>query len=116
MEHRYYPRLKISLEVDLIRRGQHIGNALTKDLSLGGMMLLLDKHTLKPNEIVLLRVWIQGELQTLRGFVIYTSDNQTGIMLIGMSRDATRAYFNFLRDMETPLRMALDDTKPPRED
>lgn len=110
MEHRYYPRIQISLEVDLFRRGQHIGNAMTKDLSLGGMMLSLDKQTLNPNDIVLLRVWIQGELQTLRGFVKYTFENQTGIMLIGMSRDATRAYFNFLRDMEIPLRAALDNT------
>lgn len=111
MEHRYYPRIRISLEVDLIHRGQHIGNAMTKDLSLGGMMLSLDKQTLNPNDIVLLQVWIQGELQTLRGFVIYTSENQTGIMLIGMSRDATRAYFNFLRNMDIPLRKALDNTQ-----
>jgi hypothetical protein len=110
VEHRFYPRIQISLEVDLFRKGQHIGNAMTKDLSLGGMMLSLDKQTLSPNDIVLLRIWIQGEQQTLRGFVKYTSNNQTGVMLIGMSRDATRAYFNFLRDMEIPLRMALDNT------
>ncbi len=108
MENRYYPRIQISLEIDLIRRGQHIGSAVTKDLSLGGMTLLLDKATLSPNEIVLLRIWIHGELQTLRGFVIYTSRSQSGIMLIGMSREATRAYFNFLRDMEVPLRSALE--------
>ena len=108
MEHRYYPRIQISLDVDLFRRGTHIGNAVTKDLSLGGMMLSFDKQTLNPNDIVLLRVWIKGVLQTLRGFVIYTTHNQLGIMLIGMSRDATRAYFNLLRDMEIPLRVALD--------
>ncbi|MES9992820.1 MAG: PilZ domain-containing protein [Candidatus Thiodiazotropha sp.] len=108
MENRYYPRIRISLEVDLFRRGQHIGSAVTKDLSLGGMTLLLEKQALNPNDIVLVRVWIHGELQTLRGFVIYTAENKSGIMLIGTSRDATRAYFNFLRDMDVPLRMALD--------
>jgi hypothetical protein len=101
----------MSLEVELVRRGQHIGCAVTKDLSLGGMMLSLDKTTLNPNDIVLLEMWIQGELQTLRGFVIYTSEDHTGIMLIGMSRDATRAYFNFLRDMDVPLRMALEQNQ-----
>jgi lipopolysaccharide assembly outer membrane protein LptD (OstA) len=111
VEHRYYPRIRIALDVDLFRRGQHVGNAVTKDLSLGGMMLSLDRQTLNPNDIILLRVWIQGELQTLQGFVRYTSKNQTGIMLIGMSRDATRAYFNFLRDMEIPLRIALDNSE-----
>jgi hypothetical protein len=99
VEHRYYPRIQMSMEVDLVRRGQHIGSAEIKDLSLGGMMLSLDKPALNPNDIVLLQIYIQGELQTLRGFVIYTSENHTGIMLIGMSRDATRAYFNFLKDM-----------------
>ena len=110
MEHRYYPRIRISLEVDIFRSGQHNGNAVTKDMSLGGMMLLLDKPTLNPNEVILLRAWIQGKIQTLSGFVIYTSQTHSGIMLIGMSRDATRAYFNFLRDMDIPLRMALDKT------
>ncbi|MGD8914267.1 MAG: PilZ domain-containing protein [Candidatus Thiodiazotropha sp.] len=100
MEQRYYPRIQKSLEVDLVRRGQHIGSAVIKDLSLGGMTLSLDKPALHPNDIVLLQICIQGELQTLRGFVIYTSEKHTGIMLIGMSRDATRAYFNFLKDMD----------------
>ncbi|MEW8506447.1 MAG: PilZ domain-containing protein [Candidatus Thiodiazotropha sp.] len=111
MENRYYPRIRISLEVDLIRRGQYIGSAVTKDLSLGGITLLHEKSTLKPNEIVLLHVWIQGELQILRGFVIYTSENHSGIMLIGMCREATRAYFNFLRGMHIPLRMALESSR-----
>jgi hypothetical protein len=102
VEHRYYPRIQKSLEVDLVRSGKHIGSAEIKDLSLGGMMLSLDKPSLNPNEIVLLQMRIKGKLQTLRGFVIYTSKNYTGIMLIGMSRDATRAYFNFLKDMDVP--------------
>lgn len=75
------------------------------------MTLLLDEPALNPNEIVLLRVWIQGELQTLRGFVIYTAEEHIGIMLIGMSKEATRAYFNFLKDMDIPLRWALDNNK-----
>ncbi|MGD8908421.1 MAG: PilZ domain-containing protein [Chromatiales bacterium] len=102
VEHRYHSRIQKSMEVDLVRRGQHIGSAKIKDLSLGGMMLSLDKPALKPNEIVLLQMRIQGELQTLRGFVIYTSENHTGIMLIGMSRDAARAYFNFIKEMDVP--------------
>lgn len=108
MEHRYYPRIRISLEVDLFRRGLHIGNAITKDLSLGGMMLMIDEPVLTRNDVVMLRLWIQGEELTLRGFVIYTSQNHSGVMLMDMSRDATRAYFNFLRDMEVPLKAALD--------
>ncbi|MEJ2405161.1 MAG: PilZ domain-containing protein [Candidatus Thiodiazotropha sp.] len=108
MEHRYYPRIQLSLDIDLVRRGQLVGSAVTKDLSLGGMTLSLDKPTLYPNDIVLLRIWIKGELQTLRGFVVYTSETRIGIMFIGMSREATRAYFNFLRDMQVPLRTALD--------
>lgn len=111
MENRYYPRIRISLEVDLIRSGRHIGSAVTRDMSLGGMKLLLDQTTLNPNEIVLMRVWIEGKQQTLRGFVIYTSENHSGIMLIGTSREATRAYFNFLRNMDIPLRLALDKSK-----
>ncbi|MCG7913487.1 MAG: PilZ domain-containing protein [Candidatus Thiodiazotropha weberae] len=108
MENRYFPRIRLSMKVDLIRRGQNIGSAVTQDLSLGGMALELEKPNLIPNDIVLLEVWIHGVVQTLRGFVIYTVKNKSGIMLIGMSKEATRAYFNFLRDMNIPLRMVLD--------
>lgn len=108
MEHRYYPRIHISLEVDLFRRGQHIGSALTKDISLGGMMLQSEEPRLRRNDVVLLRVWIHGEEQMLRGFVIHTSQKRSGIMLIDMGKDTTRAYFNFLRDMDIPLRIALN--------
>ncbi len=108
MENRYYPRIQLSLELDLVKRGHLIGSAVTKDLSLGGMTLLLDKPIVHPNDIVLLRVWLNGELQTLRGFVVYTSESRIGIMFIGMSKEATRAYFNFLREMRVPLRTALE--------
>ena len=108
MENRHYPRIRLSMGVELIRRGRHIGSAVTQDISLGGLALLLDKPILIPNDIVLLKVGIHGVLQTLRGFVIYTLENKSGIMLIGMSKEATRAYFNFLRDMNIPLRMVLD--------
>jgi hypothetical protein len=108
VENRNYPRIRLSLSVDLVRRGRRIGSAVTEDLSLGGLALQQCTPDLKQNDIVLLRVWLHGEMQTLRGFVIYTSESKSGIMLIGMSRDATRAYFNFLRDMNIPLRMVLD--------
>jgi hypothetical protein len=111
VEHRHYPRIQMSVEVDLIQKGQHIGNAVTKDLSLGGVSLLLDNSPLNPNDIILLRVWIQGEVQTLQGYVIYTSQNLSGVMLIGMSKEATRAYFNFLRKLDIPLREALNKTQ-----
>ncbi len=100
------------MEVDLIRRGRQVGSAVTQDLSLGGMALQLDKPILNPKDIVLLRVWIHGVAQTLRGFVIYRLKNKCGVMLIGMSKGATRAYFNFLRDMDVPLRMVLDRASP----
>ncbi|MCG7869327.1 MAG: PilZ domain-containing protein [Candidatus Thiodiazotropha taylori] len=108
VENRYYPRIRLSMNVDLFRRGQPIGSAVTKDLSLGGLSLKLDKPALVPNDIVLIKVWMHGALQTLQGFVVYSDSQQSGVMLIGMSREATRAYFNFLRDMDIPLRMVLD--------
>jgi hypothetical protein len=108
VENRYYPRIKLSLGVELTRRGCDIGSAVTKDLSLGGLALELDDPILNPNDIVLVKVWMQGTQQTLRGFVIYADDKKCGVMLIGMSREATRAYFNFLKEMDIPLRMVMD--------
>jgi hypothetical protein len=99
VEHRYYPRKEISLEIDLFKSGQHIGRAFTKNISFGGMMLEDDQSALSLNENIMLRMWIEGALHKLSGFVIHTSQDHKGIMLIGMCNDTKRAYFNFLRDV-----------------
>jgi hypothetical protein len=99
VEHRNYPRKQISLEIDLFKSGHHIGSAFTKNISFGGMMLENNEPILNRNENILIRMWIEGSLHTLSGFVIHTSQNHKGIMLLGMCNDTKRAYFNFLRDM-----------------
>jgi hypothetical protein len=99
VEHRYYPRKEISLEIDLFKSGQHIGSAYTKNISFGGMLLEDDQPTPNLNETIMLCMWIEGALHKLSGFVIHTSQNHKGIMLIGMCNDTKRAYFNFIRDV-----------------
>ncbi len=107
MEHRYYPRIPVSLEVDMFRRDKHLGHGQTRDISLGGMMLQNDNTALKRNDVIAIRIWINGIEHVLRGLVIHTSEAQAGIMLIDLDKETLRAVFNFLRDMEVPLRMAL---------
>ena len=107
MEHRYYPRIPVSLEVDMFRRDTHLGHGLTRDISLGGMMLKNERTVLKRNDVIAIRIWINGSEQVLRGLVIHTSETQAGIMLIDMDKETLRAFFNFLREMEVPLKMAL---------
>jgi len=111
VEHRYYPRLPVSAEVHIFRRDQHIGRAFTKDISLGGMTLQNDQPKMKRNDVIVLRAWIQGEELSIRGFVVHASSKYCGVMLIDMGKAASRAFFKYLRDMEAPLRMALDTTE-----
>jgi len=99
--------MRISLEVDVFRREKLLGHALTKDISLGGMMLQNDQPVLKRNDVIVLRIWMNGVEQFIRCLVIHTSNHFAGVMLIDMSKDASRAIFNFLKEMEFPLRMAL---------
>jgi hypothetical protein len=99
VEQRYHPRKQIALEIELYKSGHLIGNALTKNISFGGMLLSNGESHLSLHDNVLLRMWIEGEPYSLGGFVIHTAENQEGIMLVGMSHTTRRAYFNFLRKM-----------------
>ena len=107
MEHRHYPRMDISIEVDLFRRDQHLGHAQTKDISLCGMMLQNDEPVLKRNDVIVLRIWMEGMEQVMHGLVIHTANKCAGVMLIDMSKDASRAIFHYLREMDGPLKKAL---------
>jgi hypothetical protein len=107
MEHRYYPRMPISLDVDVFRRDQLLAHAQTRDISLGGMKLQHGQPVLNRNDVVVLRVWMNGEEQVMRGLVVHASQESAGVMLIDMSRDTTRNMFDFLREMDVPLRMSL---------
>jgi hypothetical protein len=49
-----------------------------------------------------MRILLGDKEQTMRGLVIYTSHQYAGIMLIDMNREASRAFFNFLKDQEAP--------------
>jgi hypothetical protein len=101
VEHRHYPRIQVSLDVDLFKHGNHIGSTTTKDISLGGMMLQNDDPSLNLNDAILLRMSMQGEERAVSGFVTHSSQNIAGIMVTGMSRDTTRAYYKLLRDMDS---------------
>lgn len=107
MEHRYYPRMKVSLEVDVFRRDKHLGHAQTKDVSLGGVLLQSDQPVLKRNDVIVLRIWMKGVEQAIRGLVIHTSQESAGVMLIDMSKEVSRAIFDYLREMDVPLKMSL---------
>jgi len=95
----------------MFRRNKHLGHGKTRDVSLGGMKLQNDLPVLGRNDVIIMRIWIDGVEQELRGLVVHTDKNIAGIMLIDMSKDITHAIFNFLKGMEVPLRMALGDYK-----
>lgn len=80
---------------------------MTRDISLGGMLLQTAPADLSPNEMVVLRVWMRGVEYVLRGIVVHASQVGAGIMLIDMNRATWLAIFNFLRELDVPLKMAL---------
>ncbi len=110
MEHRYYPRMPVSLEVDLYKREQPLGRVMTKDVSLNGMMLQNEQSALNRNDLISLRIWMNGEQQSMRGLVIYTNHQYAGIMLIDMKKETYRALFDFLKELEAPNKRAPDAT------
>jgi hypothetical protein len=99
--------MQISLEVDLFKRDRPLGSAITKDLSLGGMMLQNDQSILSRGELIAIRMWVNGVEQIMRGLVIHTNQNYAGVMLIDMNKEVSRAFFDFLKEMQVPLKSAL---------
>ena len=107
MEHRYYPRMRISTEVDVFKRDKLLAHATTRDISLGGMLLQTEPPQLSPKDLIVLRVWMKGAEQVMRGVVVHATSQYAGVRLVDMSKEASHAMFDFLRDMEVPLKMAL---------
>jgi hypothetical protein len=99
--------MPISLEVDLYKRDQLLGHALTKDISIGGMMLQNNEPRLDRNDLIAIRLKLHGVEQTLRGLVIHTDRNYAGIMLVDTNKDVSRDFFEFLKEMEAPFNPAL---------
>jgi hypothetical protein len=108
VEHRYYPRLCISLEVDLYKRDLPIGRAMTKDISLGGMMLQSEESVLNRNDLIAIRLLIEDEEVIMHGLVVHANKNCTGVMLIEMNKEVLRTLFDYLKEMRGPLRAALN--------
>jgi c-di-GMP-binding flagellar brake protein YcgR len=102
--------MRISLEVDLFKRDLPIGRAMTKDISLGGMMLLSESEepALNRNDLIAIRVLIDGEEVIMRGLVIHANDKFTGVMLIEMNKEVLRTLFDYLKEMRGPLKAALN--------
>lgn len=107
VEHRHFPRMRVSMEVTVFRRDRLVGQLMTRDISLSGMLLQTDPAKLNPHEMVVLRVWMKGVEYVLRGIVIHASQGGAGIMLIDMNRATWLAIFNFLRELDFPLKQAL---------
>jgi hypothetical protein len=99
--------MRVSLEVDLFKRNQLLGRALTKDISLGGMMLQSKAPVLHRNDLIVMHLWVNGVEQNMHGLVIHTTNDIAGIMLIDMNRETSRTYIEFLKEMEVPLKSAL---------
>lgn len=108
MEHRCYPRVQIALKVDIFKRDKLLGQALTKDISLGGILLQNCHSELSRNDVVTLKLGIEGEEHNVRCLVVHASQNNIGVMMIDMSKDTLQAIFNYLRENELPLRNAFD--------
>ena len=106
MEHRYYPRIKVFLEVEVFKNGVHVGTTTTKDISLGGMMLEYNDFFLKKNDVIGLKIWINREQKSLRGFVVECSKRYTNIMLVNMNKATKRDYLDFLREKVVERRLA----------
>jgi hypothetical protein len=99
--------MQISLEVDLFKRDQLLGRAQTRDISLGGMMLQCETPALNRNDLIVLQLWVNGIEQVMHGLVIHTNNKVAGIMLIDMNRETSRAFVDFLKGMQVPLKSAL---------
>ncbi len=82
MEHRYWRRRDVALEMRLFHRQRPLGRFSTSNISIDGLFLEAPWLEIAPNDIVDLQ-WDCGEMHRMKGLVIHRSDNGIGLLLIG---------------------------------
>lgn len=89
MNHRYGSRLTVQLDVNLYRKGKHLGRYLTRDLSPDGAFLETGCLELRMGDLVDLSFTMPGQPSDglwIKGIVIRRSNEGAGFMLSGDSR------------------------------
>lgn len=91
MEHRYYPRLEMSVKIGVFKQDEFMGYYNTRDISLEGLFFQMMPRIVNPNDVVGLLLSINGEAYLQKGFVVHASSAGVGIMLIEPDKQVLRA-------------------------
>jgi len=108
MEHRYYPRLQMSVKIGVFKQNEFLGYFNTRDISLDGLYFKMMPVMVNPNDVVSLLLSINGDTHLQKGLVVHVSDAGAGIMMIDSDKQVIRAIFSLFDEHKMPINHALD--------
>lgn len=98
MEHRYFSRLPLKMDVEIQSRGRYLGCFKTCDISFNGMSIKTESADLRENDVVGISVQFdQDETKSfkMKGLVIHHSEDACGVMFLRFYPE----YISFFREL-----------------
>lgn len=110
-DHRYFPRLRISLDADLFRGGSFIGRAKTRDICFDGLYLETRDMTFNTNEVIGIRLRLSDTPPILKSVVTHASAQGIGVVMIDFSKEVYLNIYLLYKERDIPLRRSMVGTE-----
>lgn len=106
-EQRYFPRLRISFEVDIYRDRYLLGRFKTRNISFDGMYLETNGIAFDNNDIIGVHLALSDTTPIQRGIVTHVSRNGIGVVLIDFSKEVYLDIYMLYKERRIPLKRSL---------
>lgn len=103
-EHRYFPRLQISVEADIYRERCLLGRFKTRDISFDGVYLETNGIAFDINEVIGVRLSLSDTAPIQRGIVTHASTHGIGVVLIDFSKEVYLDVYMLYKERRIPLK------------
>lgn len=101
MEHRFFSRKRIILDINLFHGGQYLGCFGLRNIGLGGLFIETGPIDLSPNMAVEVGLPIndeEPETGSMKGLIVHRSDEGVGIMLTDHEPSDIRTIGRLMRN------------------
>lgn len=103
-EHRYFPRLQISIEADIYRERCLLGRFRARDISFDGVCLETNGIAFDINEVIGVRLLLSDTAPIQRGIVTHESAHGIGVVLIDFSKEVYLDIYMLYKERQIPLK------------
>ena len=106
-EHRYFPRLQLSIDTDIYRERCLLGHFKTRDISFDGICIETNGTTFDNNEVIGVRLSFSDKTPIQRGIVTHSSQHGTGLVLIDFSKEVYLGIYMLYKERQISLKRSM---------